>query len=875
MSAAETFADAARSTVGSASEAIAWLQEPVNAARVGNEQTALVKDLRRLRLSAGKLERAAALPMCVGVFGPSQAGKSYLVSVLAKPKDSQPVTMFEGRELDFLRDINPEGGKESTGLVTRFSLTPQRHPPGFPVCLRLLSEADIIKILGNTFFLDGDLKAEQEPEPEQLQILLRKARDAVAASSEPGISEEDVWDIQDYFEKHFAGRPYLRALQPMWDEAASLLPKLSSPARAELLAPLWGGHEAFTRLYRMLAAALAELRHSPEAFCSMDALLPRASSIIDVTTLAGLGKTDAATLAIRTFDGSPVQLPRPVITALVAEIRMVLKESPWPFFAHTDLLDFPGARSRQQVPLQHFFQANAEALKECFLRGKVAYLFDRYVAEQELTSMLLCIADSNQEVVTLPDMVADWITRTHGSTPAERDQRPCVLFVVLTKFDMHFTEKGGADQANPGSRFATRMFASLTGFFGRAHRWPAEWIPGEPFKNCFWLRNPNYPAESIIIYDADKREVEHRSDRQDYLARLRTAYLAVPEIQNHFADPAAAWDEALKLNDGGVGYLADRLAPVCRPEMKLQQLVARLASLRHQMVVALERFYVADDVEARLAQRREVASVIVDDLYRCADFGRFGYLLRAVAVSSTELADLLNRVEVAPELDGQKVRVVQTPVSPGGGRARPGQPRPSAPPAAESTPTPLVLTREQMMANAALRHWMERLHRVAQNTRQCQALALQPTSMAELAVELIGGASRLNLAERMAERIRRSSFIQKAQDSVQQASILLAAAINHYVDYLGYDALPPQQRPQVTGAHGTRPVFQVPVSTHDASGIAAEPNNYADRFIEDWAFAFFRLVEDNATGERGRQVDLVQNARLGKLLDGLRKAVAA
>ena len=40
-----------------------------------------------------------------------------------------------------------------------------------------------------------------------------------------------------------------------------------------------------------------------------------------------------------------------------------------------------------------------------FLRGKVAYLFERYNVEQELTGMLLCIETSNQEVRTLPAMV--------------------------------------------------------------------------------------------------------------------------------------------------------------------------------------------------------------------------------------------------------------------------------------------------------------------------------------------------------------------------------------------------------------------------------------------------------------------------------------
>ena len=44
---------------------------------------------------------------CVGVFGPSQAGKSYLVSALARPPGGQLAILFGTERKDFLREINP------------------------------------------------------------------------------------------------------------------------------------------------------------------------------------------------------------------------------------------------------------------------------------------------------------------------------------------------------------------------------------------------------------------------------------------------------------------------------------------------------------------------------------------------------------------------------------------------------------------------------------------------------------------------------------------------------------------------------------------------------------------------------------------------
>ncbi|MGO8485111.1 virulence factor SrfC family protein, partial [Rhizobium leguminosarum] len=57
---------------------------------------------------------------------------------------------------------------------------------------------------------------------------------------------------------------------------------------------------------------------------------------------------------------------------------------------------FPGARSRQKVDFDTFFEAKPDCLQALFRRGKVAFLFYLYVADQEISSILLCIMPSNQ-----------------------------------------------------------------------------------------------------------------------------------------------------------------------------------------------------------------------------------------------------------------------------------------------------------------------------------------------------------------------------------------------------------------------------------------------------------------------------------------------
>ena len=187
------------------------------ASSVANEQATLIHQTRRAQNSGRKFLGAAARPPCVGVFGPSQAGKSYLVSVLARPKGTHSLEAdFGGVRKDFITEINPPGDRESTGLVTRFTVRRDAVDPSYPVSLRLLSETDLVKVLGNTFFSDFDPNLRsanvQPPDEDTIRAAIVSMR-AQAGQRQQHLDEIAMFDIGEYFEQYFKAwtAPFNRA----------------------------------------------------------------------------------------------------------------------------------------------------------------------------------------------------------------------------------------------------------------------------------------------------------------------------------------------------------------------------------------------------------------------------------------------------------------------------------------------------------------------------------------------------------------------------------------------------------------------------------------------------------------------------------------
>lgn len=872
MSADQRSRDAATRTADAATAALSWFTE--NPDKVRAERASLEKDFRKYTLAAKKCEVALARPMCVGVFGPSQAGKSYLISALARKGMAHLMADFDGKLIDFVKEINPEGGKEATGLVTRFTLRRTRTPAGMPVALRLLSQTDIVKILGNTYYSDCDQGEEVHPDVAAIAKRFEELAPRAAPQPVDGLSEADIYDLQEYFERYFKAEAGIRALgQNFWPRAAELAPRLAIADRARLFSLIWNDIDDFTRLYVRLASALKLLGFADSAFVGLDALIPREVSIINVDTLKGLGGEAAERLAILGANGARAEITRADMTALIAELQITVAEKPWDFFDATDLLDFPGARSRERIAQVRVFLKRDVALQSLYLRGKVAYLFERYCAEQELTAMLLCIGPSNQEVRTLPKMVRDWIDSTHGPEPADREKQQTALYFVMTKFDAEFEEKAGQAGSSEG-RWTTRMMASLLDFFGKADNWPREWTPGTPFRNCFWLRNPNIAAKHIIDYDGEGRELRIRPSEVDRIERNKREYLDNPIIRDHFEDPTRAWDEALKLNDGGISYLAGKLAPACNPEIKRRQIDGRVSHLRRLMRERLKRYYVTGDLDALLEDRRQKAKVVVNHLIRCVQSQRFGGLLARMQVEYGEIADVYFRVETQTGDGGTDAAGAKKPqagfmVGRGVDTAKLvadvfGDEEGAAADLGESA------DQADRFAEGALDAWTIRVRELGEEPYLQGYFGIPEEPMGWFVSEIITGAQRFGLKRRIAEEVRRLTAFRQRFDLVVARPVMAAVnIINDHVNGLGYTRLPLDQRPMVGKAPNLRPVFAPRIVAEGMPRLAAEPATYDQVYYADWIFAYRRFVEENVTVQDGRAVDVEANAALGRVLSQL------
>jgi hypothetical protein len=121
-------------------------------------------------------------------------------------------------------------------------------------------------------------------------------------------------------------------------------------------------------------------------------LLIRKHNIMNVDTLEYLNQPNDPHIEVCPLqDGqlaAPVTISLAELTVLTAELYVPLSApTTEPLFEQVDLLDFPGYRGRMSIDAFGAKSAESEGgsrLAELILRGKVAYLFERYTENQEM-----------------------------------------------------------------------------------------------------------------------------------------------------------------------------------------------------------------------------------------------------------------------------------------------------------------------------------------------------------------------------------------------------------------------------------------------------------------------------------------------------------
>lgn len=869
-------------------EAAAWLAD--NSELAGRDQESHEKELRK----AGRLFRGCAVAarrkMCVGVFGPSQAGKSYLVSTLAGDASGRLLTRLGGKEYNFLSEINPAGGKESTGLVTRFTLTGEEaakkapvDPDAYPVHVRLLSPVDIVKILANTYFSDAEHM--ESPDRDALLAALAALEKKKRGAPTGGMTEDDVEDLQEYVVKYFRGKARVQQLldRHFWARVIPLAPLLEDEDRAALFGLIWDGTGSFTGLLASLFKAMRALDFAPEVFLPIDALVPRERSVIDVATLGALTPESGDELDAITSGGVRARIARVYATALTAELVIPMSHKPADFFDHTDLLDFPGYRSRKIfVDLEKETEEPAK-LKECFLRGKVAYLFERYCAERELTGLLLCIGSGPQEVQGLGGAVNEWITGTHGATPEKRAGKDKSLFFILTKSDLEFEDKAGARDVS--ERWETRMFASMEVF--SSHEWLRKWDAKSPFDNFFLMRNPTVKLY-LFNHDATGRETALKEEMAPWVGEFERAFMASPAVTAHFADKEGAWRAFLTPNDGGLSRIRARLAPICKPELKRRQILTTLEEQTAKLQDRLRPYWRSDDKEEERKQKAMLAQSLARVVLGMIRPRRFGAFSRLLTVRDQDIYDLYFQAQY-------RMREELAALPPGGEAARNGADDASgavddlladilgeeavAPPAAPAGPagpaaSPGTPAGDEASAFAAQieQFWLAGLRAQAEDPVLQQYFAVDAGLFSQFVHELGVGFIRLGVRGELEEALRKAARyanVEKERLLWKQAG-LAAGVINRYAGWLGFDPRQKNERER-TLSFGSRQrtLFNPPPETTGLPALAEDPGDYAESVSMDWSAALIHLIQENVNFDGVRDFDPVQNKRLRAILNAL------
>jgi len=870
--------------------AIDWVGDVrKTAGSVNRVADSLIEDLRRNRIKCKRLTKAAKSPLSIGIFGISQAGKSFLVDSLAKGENGRLESQMGSVRLDFMKHVNPPGGgKEATGLVTRFTRSRTQAPADFPVEVGLLSEADVIKILWNSFMNDFD----QETigislDPAEISRLLQGLISKKNPRPVPGITEDDVVDLMDYFQR-LSRRIGQQLKGNFWPTACEIAPYLLPADRAKLFGLLWGNIDALTTIYLKLQAALAAVDHAETLYCELACLVERdaagdfsqANCINNVDILKQLNTDGGDEIRVLPLQGDRAggarTIRRGMLAALTTELRFILTERPQAaVLEQVDLLDFPGYRGRLQIKdVNQIVDAPGEGVAgvnsyELLLRGKVGFLFERYTENQEMNLLIMCAPSTKQsDVTTIGAVVDTWVRQTQGETPAVRARRPAGLLMVTTMWDLKLQPAANETPDILRGMGDNIIHMVLERF--RNLEWVQNWN-GQPFNNIFLARKPGVP--SILFEQKDGSEVGIMADQRSRMGELRNFFLTSDEVARHIASPAEAWDAMLKSNDGGVERIVQYLSVTADPDYKRQRIHEQFADLARELHGKLSAYYRGDAGEAAEIKRQR-ADKLIEVLSGNFDAQRFPELLHSMMPDTDQMRSSYMRVDTlgvdsgkpgGNGVDGKPA----TPAARGGTSlkslmAARGLTKDvgDAKPAAGQI---IVSDRARRFADAVVGGWIAHLRAMPRLTELMRYLALETDITDMLNEELVAAALRMGLPDQMAQTCSTAELVaaKRRLQFVDEQVLIAERVVADFIMYLGgLDGA----RPQNSFMPG-RVVFTTEPS-HDGIPELGEgrENQQQIIFMTDWLTMLHQTVIENAGFQDGAEITLEQNARLGGIV---------
>lgn len=650
-----------------------WIKSSLDGEKQKNAYRNLVNCRRKLNKKKFALEGNPA----AALYGESQVGKSYLISSLLSEEGKPFSITDENNDVhNFIEKINPPGGgNESTSLVSRFSVNYKPINPKFPVKAILLSPADIVLILCDSFY--NDIKADHKlmlpTEQINSDVLSLKESMKSRQPQQKVFGEDDLFDMQDYFRENFSLKASNVLFSNFFEEMSLLISKARPNEWKDIFSLLWNKNEKFTTLFASLISEHEKLNFSNAVYLSLESVLYKHGTLLDVKRLkeiyAAPNKIESEykpdTKVLLQENSKEILIPKSYLCALSAELVFSQQETllaSKPFLKETDLLDFPGARGRMTLPEN---EINDENIPELLIRGKVAYLFNKYSDFEKISIFILCAKHEMAAQRSMPEMLNNWINKFIGDTPEKREifvrnSKIPPLFIIETFFNVNLEYNPLQDRADNLSslnyrwnqRFERSLAVELLNT--ETYQWFNNWTSSDKdFKNIFLLRDFVYSESKSQIFKGfleQKKEMEeiNPSNYPDFRKKLRQSFIEYPFVKRHFKDPENSWDRAASINEDGTKLIIDQLtiaADNINPA-RMAKMLTELNDISHTILVELLKYFHSNDKDKELEKAKFTAGDIQYKLasaFSADGIKRYGQLMKELMLDEGSVLEVYRK----------------------------------------------------------------------------------------------------------------------------------------------------------------------------------------------------------------------------------------
>lgn len=596
---------------------------------------------RKLRRIHAALEENCS----AAAYGESQVGKSYLMSSLLSSPNSPFVITNAGKSYSFIDDLNPSGGNnakiESTGVITRFTLSQGDPAMKDYVKVRNLSVVDIILLLADSYYNDIKINQDSVLKYDDINKALEGMNNLWASKivAQNEIDEDDIKDIADYIHD-VIGNAAAGVNQSNFAKIiAPVIQYVAYDKWVDIFSLLWNNNAELSHLFSVLINEYKKLNFQTDIYVPFTAVLRDKGTLLKIEwldTVCGV-QIDTGRDEIYTdvYDSKGNILVRDFhkgnLSALIAELTFDLPVSvadDRKFLHKLDLLDFPGARSREKYKEQEIHTVLPKILR----RGKVAYLFNKYSRSLRISSVLFCHHNDQKAEATIGETINSWLEDNIGSTPEERASMLnntngiAPLFLVATKFniDLERTKTDNASNVDKldahWNRFDT-VFPEII----KPNRWLDDWVkPGgifrsAAFQNIYPLRDFYWSGKNGVFdgysdgdIKSDEKGIHIHPDYPNYFDNLKASFLKNDFVKRHFADPERTWNDVATINNDGSKAIIrslDSIAGVLEEARKKKYLV-QLMNIKAEMFNTLSVYFEPEDKDAKNQKVKQIASDI-------------------------------------------------------------------------------------------------------------------------------------------------------------------------------------------------------------------------------------------------------------------------